>query len=808
MDTLSPRTPTPVSATVGHAGGVAVAMQRAVDRLRSAADKVLRADLPAMCRAVVDELDHDADTAKMARAARILLAEENAFTADFFIAFDRSIATGVSEFAGAAPAARPKLELASLALVEFDQMEETMVVDRMGARLRNAVDDLYTVLNQRLANVVRAPKLGDRDNPFHPMRFAQAFNVAIEGRGLVGETRIALLKGFERALLESLKQIYDEMNLLLAADGVSDIVDPELLRHTMAGARVAQAQRSWPNTLAGQVRFDGAPLLPDVPSTDGHSAQLLQAIYQGLLFGGALAAPAALPAGCQMVFSPNDLPRVPFGQVEPILAPSAGMTAASGQPEADQHLLAAVGEKQRATAHAMMAAADGAAGEAGLAVPDALAQRAELIERATRQLDKLTIELVGLVFERIHGDKYLPGAIKLALARLQFPFLRAALSDPDLFVSSEAPARRLMDRIATSAIGWEPEGADNQRFLAEVDRAVNSVVLAVAEGPSAFERALDDFETFLASERERDDDPVQRAKRALEEVEVREVMAINAMIGVRRAFEGVLLESYLRDFLLGVWVRVLVAATLRARSEPGFEQRFKDVVPGLVWSVQPKLTQEDRRRLVTVIPRALSTLREGLVLVEWPQAKVAEFFGRLMASHANAVRALELAHGVQPPVVDPAVLRQRLAEVAIAVPPDDEYLGEVEVDASVVRREVERSNADLAVLDAASGPIDGAIPAAHFADHEIDAVMAGWGRGDGFLLQVGEADEQVRLRWISPRRSFYLFVSIGTGAAHSLSPEVVRSYIRTGRLRPVESQPLFERVVGRLMQELSGGTKN
>lgn len=811
MDTSSPFAASSAAPSGRNAAGRGAAMQRVVDRLKPAADKILLASLPALSRGAIDALDRDADSsrdaARIARECRVILAEEAAFSGDFFVAFDRAVAAAVAEFGGSAPAPRPKLGLAALSLVEFDQMEETMVVDRMGARLRNAVDEHFSLLNQRLANVLRAPKLGDRDNPFHPMRFASALGAAIDGRKLQGEACISLLKGFEQVLREPLDQIYEEMNLRLAAEGVSDIADPELLRHTMIGARAAQAKRGWATTLAGQVHFEGAPALPDVPSVAGaHAEQLLQVLYQrlhvGNLFGGA----AALPAGSMIGATPAVATRVPFGQVEPIMAAppplAPGMTFAAGAVEVDPQLLAAIGEKQLAVARAWHAApaADAATG----AADEAAAQRADLIERATRQIDKLTIEIVGLVFERMHGDKHLPGEIKSLLARLQFPFLRAALTEPDLFVSSEAPARRLIDRIASTAIGWEPEGLDNQRYLAEVERAVELVVQANDDVAAAFKSAIEGFDAFLAAERTRDDDPVQRAKRALEEVENREVMAINAAIGVRRAFEGVLLESYLRDFLLGIWVRVLVAATLRARSEPGFEQRFKDVVPDLVWSVQPKFTQDERRRLVTVIPRTLSALRAGLALVEWPQSRITEFFGRLMASHANAVKALELAHGVQPPIVDPAVLRERLAAVSIGLPPDEEFLGEVEIEPELVRREIERSNAELSVLAPASGPVDVTIPAAHFSDHEIDAILEGWQRGDWFELRVADTDARVRLRWISPRRSFYLFADAKTGAAHSLSPEVARSYVRSGRLRPVESRPLFERMVGAIMQELGG----
>lgn len=789
-------------------------MQRAVDRLKPAADRVLRAALPAMSRAALDELDRS--DARLARPARIILTEEAQFATDLYVAFDRAVDAAVAEFGGERAAEKSKLDLASLALVDFDQMEERMVVDRMGARLRNAIDDFFTVLNQRLANLVRAPRLGDRDNPFHPLRFAQAIDAAIERRGLSGETRIALLKGFEHALLETLKQVYDEMNLQLAAEGVSDIADPELLRHTMIGARAAQAQRPWVNTLAGQVHFDGAPLLPELPAETGeHAEQLLAALYQKLQGSSAAPAPAAaagIPAGSTLGSTPDQLPRMPFGQVEPIMAaPPAlapGLMLGQDGVLVDPRLLAAIVEQQQLTAKLVLDGGGEVVGQSAqdLAEEEA-SRRAELIDRATRQVDKLTIELVGLLFDRIHNDKYLPEEIKSVLARLQFPFLRAALSDPDLFVASEAPARRLMDRIASSAVGWTAQGFENQRYFTEVERAVNTVMLDVDNGALAFERALGEFETFLVSERTRDDDPVLRAKRALEEVETREVMAINAAIGVRRAFEGVLLESYLREFLLGPWVHVLVAATLRARLEPGFDARFKDVVPDLVWSVQPKLSQEDRRRLVSVIPRALSAMRDGLALIEWPQARVSEFFARLMASHANAVKALEIAHGVQPPVVDANALREKLARVDIVLPPADRYVGEIDVETQIVRREVERSNADVTVLDRVSGPVDVTIPAAHFSDHEIDALVDDWQRGDWFILRVGQAEERVRLRWISPRRSFYLFAAAGSGAAHSLSPDVLRSYVRSGRLRPVEPQPLFDRLVTRIFEELGGGKK-
>ena len=244
----------------------------------------------------------------------------------------------------------------------------------------------------------------------------------------------------------------------------------------------------------------------------------------------------------------------------------------------DPALLASINEVQRLNALVTMT------GRGGVAAPavkerDEHQLRQQVAEKATRQVDKLTIELVGMVFDRIHQDEQIPGEIKVALAQLQFPVMKVALADVDLFVSPSRPARRLMDRIASTAVGWHPEGDDNARYLAEVNRAINTVVLAINEGPAIFETALEEFEKYLAEERGRDDDPVTRARRALDDAEKREAMAINATAGIRRALEGVPTEPYLSGFLLDVWVKVLVAATLRERNEPGFAGRYRTRCP-------------------------------------------------------------------------------------------------------------------------------------------------------------------------------------------------------------------------------------
>ncbi len=434
--------------------------------------------------------------------------------------------------------------------------------------------------------------------------------------------------------------------------------------------------------------------------------------------------------------------------------------------------------------------------------------RARLAGKATSEVDKLTIEIVGLVFDRINQDRHVPGEIKKLLQRLQFPMIKVALTDAERFAAAAEAPRQLLDRIASTSIGWTSEGEDNRRYLAEVQKAVHQVLTSIEDGMTAFARALEDFEAYLNDERTRDDDPVARARRALAEAETREVMAINAMIRIRSVFEGVQIESYLRDFLLGTWVRVLVAAALADRSANAermngdLVRRYLGIVPELLWSVQPKVNTDDRKRLVGTIPPVLSSLRDGLLMIQWPAPQMQEFFARLMTSHAQAVKAIELAHGVAAPV-ETSTLRIKLDGIDFTrTEMPDTADGELHVSDDVVRQVIAANHVEvdhLSLPEAAQNTIPGTmgVDAATLDEH-----IAAFRRGDWFNLRVGNSLERVRLRWVSPRKTLYLFTPADGRRAHSLSPETLRAYLGNGDLQPVEAEPLFARAVHGIVADL------
>ncbi|MGB2819072.1 MAG: DUF1631 family protein [Burkholderiaceae bacterium] len=781
------------------------ALQRSLADLRETARKILDPLLMEATREAIQSIDNDAQAAgTLKKSVRGLLVDYRTFSAAFFAAVDKEIDGSIEDVLSGrkdGAASPPAVAAGSLSLVDFDQMEDQMMLDRIASRIRNAADLAYTPLTQRIARALNMPAMGDRENPFHPLRYCRALGDAVDKVGFKSEERKTVLKAFDAALQGPLVKMYVELNRQLEEQGVQEVAATGF-RNTVAGFR---------NTMAGTGRVTQAGQVTGT-ITGATAEQLLSALYHrmqvqpaGVTSG---AAPAMPPPAGAMFERIDAMPSA--ASIFTITGSAGAVPIAPGVPvqfaAIEPALLASINEVQRLNALATMTGRNGEAA-AAISERDEHHLRQHVADKATRQVDKLTIELVGMLFDRIHQDKHIPAEIKTALSRLQFPIMKVALADAELFVSPVQPARRLMDRIASTAVGWLPEGEENVRYLAEVNRAINTVLVAINEGPAIFEKALDEFEKYLSEERVRDDDPVTRAKRALEEAETREIMAINAAIGIRRAFDGVQIESYLRDFLLEVWVKVLVAATLRERTQPDFARKFRDAVSDLIWSVQPKINPDDRKRLVKTIPAVLNTLREGLQLIELPSAQMQEFFGKLMASHAQAVKALEVAYGTGAPL-DQNAMRRRIDEVKIEEPAPaqpDEPMQQLTITAEVVRSAVAANHAEVNVLEEAlTVAPEEMIPVEELSDDAIDAMIEGWQRGSWFDLWTGQQTERVRLRWVSPRRNFYLFTSAETGKAHSLAPLFLRGYVRAGRIRSAEKTPLFERVVGDLMRDLQG----
>jgi hypothetical protein len=678
------------------------------------------------------------------------------------------------------------MDATSLSLVEANALDNSTIIERTAGKIRGRVDDGLRDLNLVVAHLAGRSQVRVADNPYGPDVFVRALLDAAEDTSLHAEAWDYFLASFEKPLAEELARIYGALIDHFRTHGL----DPVAIRRSLApravgGSAAHQASRT---AAAPGEAAPPPPTMGGAGSAGGGAGG-----YQG-------ARPATIPAGGyvggagggagQLVDASavldNLLARLQANAhgYRPPQLPSPG--------PADAPLLDAINELQ----HLGLEGVQGAV-FAGTPAGSLNAWREHLISQSTRTVDKLTIELVGMLFDHVMQDKQVPAEIKAIISRLQFPVLKAALLDADFFASGTHPARRLIDRIASTSVGWEPYGDENEHFRTEIERVVREVLMKFDKDLSIFEKVLAEFESFVGDINPRDNDPVARAKRALEEAEKREILAINTTIQVRRAFERVELEPYLRDFLVGPWVQVLVSAALRDGQTPGFSKSFRETIHDIVWSVQPKATADERRRLVEMIPNITRVLRDGLSMIRMPEREAAEFFQKLMASHAMAVKPVDQATYIKSSLAT-SELRSRVEGMQMTGSfPITTVAGGIKVSTNALMRVAEEHDAQLVVPD----PVTEPMALDRVQEARLDEDIASWQRGSWFELWNGTEFVKARLRWISPLRTLFMFSSGKDNAAHVMAPELIKSYLNRGYLKPLETTPLTKRAVDGLVGE-------
>ena len=89
-------------------------------------------------------------------------------------------------------------------------------------------------------------------------------------------------------------------------------------------------------------------------------------------------------------------------------------------------------------------------------------------------------------------------------------------------------------------------------------------------------------------------------------------------------------------------------------------------------------------------------------------------------------------------------------------------------------------------------------------DAQIQEEIGRWQRGAWFKLWNGTEFQQVKLRWMSPLRTLFLFSGEHNQKAHVLSADTLKSYLARKYIEPMESVPLMKRAVDAVVADFEG----
>jgi hypothetical protein len=515
---------------------------------------------------------------------------ERGFLDKFYEAFLRLGQYNINEPTIAEPVSFDKL-----ALVHNDDLERTVAVDAMVSKVLSRDGLALTQLTTRL-NTLIPQHLTDASNPMGPALLCEFFLQAGRSLGVEIKVKLIILKLFEKYVLSDADHLYDEANQLLIAAGIL----PEL--------KAAPARRV-SDRAAASVR--SAQSAEQGGTTNNTSRQLDQDVHEVF---------AALQELLSLVRS----------SVTPLHEPKS-----DAKPISSQDLLRLLSHLQQyvPTPEA----------------PDEQNVRSQLEQLLTRVsvrsgkfrvvgvVDEDVINLIAMLFEFILDDRNLPDSLKALIGRLQIPMLKVAVIDKSFFSRGSHPARRLLNEIASAALGWGGRD-DFQRdsLYLRIEQVVQRLLNDFVDDPAIFSELLVDFLAFTGDERRRSELLEQRTRDAEEGRARAELARQRVQQELNNRLLGKTLPEVVVRLLQEAWSKVLLLTCLKHGDQSSEWHAGLGAMDDLIWSVELHEEPEARQRLLDLVPGLLKSLRDGLTSAAFDPFATSDFFSQLEGLHVQA----------------------------------------------------------------------------------------------------------------------------------------------------------------------------
>jgi hypothetical protein len=312
--------------------------------------------------------------------------------------------------------------------------------------------------------------------------------------------------------------------------------------------------------------------------------------------------------------------------------------------------------------------------------------------------------------------------------------------------------------LAKHSVDWDQNKGRDDPLFQVMQRNVQRVQKEFDKKVDLFAEVASDIQNFVAKE----DVAAQQAlqapiDRALRKEKVRQANITASHEVSMRVGTGEVV-AFVETFLENRWVKVLTLAYSIKDEKPHAVEDALKTMDDLIWSTKPKITSQQRQELISRLPSILATLNKWLNVIKWDDADRVRFFAELAECHASIVRApLDLSP-------------ERQLEIA------------VEVAQKAAERRLEKRAS--------------AVPEPE--PDEFSEIVAGLERGIWLEIIAKDGEpRRVKLAWVSPMRSLYIFTAAQKEKSFSISVEELEQAFRDKRAQVL----VLDRVVDRALEE-------
>lgn len=492
-----------------------------------------------------------------------------------------------------------------LSLVDDEKLEYDVAVEAMVQRLRGKANNALDPLVQRLKHVYQLENAENSVMPLSPEILCNGF---VEGCAELEsdiKAKLVVFKLFERFVLTEMPKVYDDLNAILIAENVLPTIKRSVKRS--AGAPNNSAASSTGGASSDEANSEQSALVTG-HADDGSATVSLDALRQLLH-----------PQGAVQVASSVNVSPIPRQDIVNTLS----LFQSNGQDAINDY----VSVNQAIDFNALLNARLGG----------------DTTGKACNDVDSDLINLVSMLFEFILEDRQLHAEMRATISRLQIPILKVALLDKNFFNKGGHPARKLLNEIASAAIGWNPSKGDRKdRFKNKLEAIVDTITQDFTDDVQMFSALLAEFQDFVDSERKRGLLVEQRTRdsekgRAASDDAKRAAQSI-----INKALEDHAVPDLGLELLRDGWSHVLVFHFLREGEDSKKWAECVSIVDDLVWSLCPDPNEpEARAKLLKLIPMLVKRLREGFKEVSFDDQKTKAFLTGLKDQHVLSLQALQ-----------------------------------------------------------------------------------------------------------------------------------------------------------------------
>ena len=459
----------------------------------------------------------------------------------------------------------------------------------------------------------------------------------------------------------------------------------------------------------------------------------------------------------------------------------------SGQPSPGlANAMARVGNRANAataygSAHASIPA--GSRGEpnysaepanVGEAVGMVRERTAELKKAATSSSEKATIEIVALMFQSILAEERIPATVRVWFARLQMPVLRVALGEPEFFGTLAHPARKLIDRMGSSVLGFDA-GINETALELEIKRVVQVIEQYPETGRRVFQLVYDEFQKFL-NKFLTEQGAARRIVSVAQQVEEKETLGIQYTIEMRNMLGTMPVRDQIREFLFKVWSEVLSLAAVQHGPQHANTMDLKQVAADLVWAASAKPNRHERAKVIQDLPKLLAKLRGGMGMIGLGTAAQEDHIKTISDIFADAF--LSKTEAIDPKLIN--AMSNRLKNLEDFISEDD--VGDLPLDAESIELMLGIDISGIDIITA--GGTDATEPMRAWA-FELEP-------GAWFNLDHNGQMRKVQYAWRSAKGQLHLFAGTD-GHCYLFQIRRFASYLQAGLLVAVEDESLTVR---------------